>query len=137
MLTKKKVITGILLTFGILVIINFFAYRFFLRLDFTADQEYTLSKATKNILKSLDGPVTISAYFSEDLPPNVAKVKQDFKDMLIEYDNASGGKIVYQFINPNKDQQTEMEAQQAGIQPIMINVRERDQMKFWKNPKAK
>ncbi len=129
MLTKKKVITGVLLTFGILVIINFFAYRFFVRLDFTADQEYTLSKATKDILKSLNAPVTISAYFSEDLPPNVAKVKQDFKDMLIEYDNASGGKIVYQFINPNKDQETEMEAQQAGIQPIMINVRERDQMK--------
>ena len=129
MLTKKKVITGLLLILGILIIINFFAYRFFVRLDFTADQEYTLSKATKNILKSLDEPVTISAYFSEDLPPNVAKVKQDFKDMLIEYENASGGKIVYQFINPNKDQETEMEAQQAGIQPIMINVRERDQMK--------
>ena len=129
MLTKKKVITGLLLIFGILIIINFFAYRFFVRLDFTADQEFTLSNATKNILKSLDEPVTISAYFSEDLPPNVAKVKQDFKDMLIEYENASGGKIVYQFINPNKDQKTEMEAQQAGIQPIMINVRERDQMK--------
>ena len=129
MLTKKKVITGILLTFGILVIINFFADRFFLRLDFTADQEYTLSNATKDILKSLNAPITISAYFSEDLPPNVAKVKQDFKDMLIEYDNASGGKILYQFINPNKDQETEMEAQQAGVRPIMINVRERDQMK--------
>ena len=129
MLTKKKVITGILLTFGILIIINFFADRFFLRLDFTADQEYTLSNATKDILKSLNAPITISAYFSEDLPPNVAKVKQDFKDMLIEYDNASGGKIVYQFINPNKDQETEMEAQQAGVRPIMINVRERDQMK--------
>jgi gliding-associated putative ABC transporter substrate-binding component GldG len=129
MLTRKKVITGILLIFGILIIVNFFANRFFLRLDFTADQEYTLSKATKDILKSLNEPVTITAYFSEDLPPNVAKVKQDFKDMLIEYDNSSGGKIVYQFINPNKDQETEMEAQQAGIQPIMINVRERDQMK--------
>ncbi|MEJ2616492.1 MAG: GldG family protein, partial [Ignavibacteriaceae bacterium] len=129
MLTKKKVITGLLLVFGILIILNFFAYRFFVRLDFTADQEYTLSSATKNILKSLNEPVTITAYFSEDLPPNVAKVKQDFKDMLIEYENASGGKIVYQFINPNKDQETEMQAQQAGIQPFMINVRERDQMK--------
>ncbi len=129
MLTKQKVLTSLLLIFGIIILINFFANRFFTRLDFTEDHEYTLSDATKSILKDLDGPVTVSAYFSEDLPPDVAKVKKDLKDMLIEYDNASGGKIVYQFINPNKDQQTEMEAQQAGIQPIMINVRERDQMK--------
>jgi len=129
MLTKKKVITSILLLFGILILVNFFADRFFLRLDFTEDQQYTLSDATKNILKSLDEPLTITAYFSENLPPDIGKVKKDFQDMLTEYDNASGGKIVYQFVNPTKDQESEMEAAQAGIQPIMINVRERDQMK--------
>ncbi len=129
MLTKKKVITGILLILGILILINFFANRFFFRLDFTEDEQFTLSDATENILESLDGPVTITAYFSEDLPPDVARVKKDLKDLLVEYDNASGGKVVYQFINPGEDQETEMEAQQSGIQPIMINVREKDQMK--------
>jgi gliding-associated putative ABC transporter substrate-binding component GldG len=129
MLTKKKVITNILLVFGILILVNFFANRFFTRLDFTEDQRYTLSDATENILKSLDEPVTVTAYFSEDLPPDINKVKKDFQDILTEYDNTSGGKIVYQFVNPNKDQESEMEAAQAGIQPIMINVRERDQMK--------
>lgn len=129
MLNRKKVITSILLLTGILILVNFFANRFFIRLDFTKGSIYSLSDATKNILKSLDDPVTVTAYFSEDLPPDISKVKKDFKDMLIEYDNYSNGKIVYQFINPNKDQETEMEAQQAGIQPVMINVRERDQMK--------
>ncbi len=129
MLTKKKVITGLALVFGIVLLINILATRFFFRLDFTEDQEYTLSQATENILKDLDGPVTVKAYFSENLPPNVAKVKQDFKDMLIEYNSASDGKVVYDFVNPNKDQETEMNAQREGIAPVMINVRERDQMK--------
>lgn len=129
MLTRNKVITSVLLLFGILIIVNFFANRFFFRLDFTEDDQYTLSVATENILENLDKPLTVTAYFSEDLPPDVAKVKRDFKDLLIEYDNASGGKVVYQFVNPNENQQAEMEAQQAGIQPVMINVRERDQMK--------
>ena len=129
MLSRKKVITTILLITGILILINFFANRFFLRLDLTKDHEYSLSKATKNILKSLEDPVTVTAYFSEDLPPDIGKVKKDFKDLLIECDNYSDGRVVYQFFNPNKDQETEMEAQQAGIQPVMINVRERDQMK--------
>ena len=129
MLTKKKILTTILLIFGIVILVNILAERFFLRLDFTDDHEYTLSQATDNILNSLDGPVTITAYFSENLPPNVAQVRSDFRDMLVEYNSESGGKILYDFVNPNKDQETEMKAQQAGIRPIMINVRERDQMK--------
>ena len=129
MLTKKKVLTSLALIFGILVLVNIVADRFFVRLDFTQDHEFTLSHATKNILNDITGPVTVTAYFSENLPPNIAQVKNDFKDMLVEYSNASGGKVVYQFVNPNKDRETEIKAQEAGIQPVMINVRERDQMK--------
>jgi len=129
MLTRKKVRTSVLLVIGILLLANLIASRFFFRLDYTADQRYTLSDATKNILDQLDEPVTISAYFSEDLPPNVEQVRQDFRDMLVEYSSKSNGLIVYEFINPSENQETEMKAQQSGIQPIMINVRERDQMK--------
>jgi gliding-associated putative ABC transporter substrate-binding component GldG len=129
MVTKQKIITSLLLLAGILIVLNFLANKFFFRLDFTQGGQYTLSNATKNILSSLDEPVTVTAYFSENLPPDVAKVKSDFKDLLTEYNSASGGKIAYQFINPNEDQQTEMKAQQSGIRPVVINVRERDQMK--------
>ena len=129
MLTRKKVRTSILLVLGILFLVNLIASRFFFRLDYTADQRYTLSNATKDILNQLSEPVTISAYFSEDLPPNVEQVRQDFRDMLIEYSSNSDGLIVYEFINPSENQESETKAQQSGIQPIMINVRERDQMK--------
>jgi len=129
MLTRKKVRTSVLLVLGILILVNLIASRFFFRLDYTADQRYTLSNATKDILNQLNEPVTISAYFSENLPPNIEQVRQDFRDMLVEYSSNSGGLIVYEFINPSETQESEMKAQQSGIQPIMINVRERDQMK--------
>jgi gliding-associated putative ABC transporter substrate-binding component GldG len=129
MLTRKKIQTSVLLILGIVVLLNVIGDKIFFRLDFTADQRYSLSNATIDILTDLTDPVTVSAYFSEDLPPDVAKVKEDFRDLLIEYTSESDGQIVYEFINPNADQETEMEAQQNGIQPIMINVRERDQVK--------
>ena len=129
MLTRKKVQTSILLVIGIVLLLNIIASKFFFRLDYTEDQRYTLSNATKNILSQLNEPVTISAYFSQDLPPNVEQVRQDFRDMLVEYSSYSDGLIVYEFINPSESQESEMKAQQNGIQPIMINVRERDQMK--------
>lgn len=129
MLTKKKLTISILFVLGIVLLVNIIGDKISFRLDFTADQRYSLSNATNDILDELVEPVTVTAYFSENLPPNIAQVKNDFKDLLIEYANRSDGMVVYEFINPNEDQKSEMEAQQSGIRPVMINVRERDQMK--------
>ena len=90
MLTRKKLQTSILLVAGIIIVLNVLGNRIFFRLDFTADQRYTLSDATNDILTNLSDPVTITAYFSEDLPPNAAKVRQDFREMLVEYNSNSG-----------------------------------------------
>ncbi|MBK6817913.1 MAG: GldG family protein [Saprospiraceae bacterium] len=114
---------------GILLIVNLLSRRYFIRLDLTKSGEFTLSKSTKNILRGLEDPITISAYFSKDLPANITKVRTDFKDLLVEYSNRSGGNINYEFINPNESETIEQEAMQAGIRPIMIDVREKDQSK--------
>jgi gliding-associated putative ABC transporter substrate-binding component GldG len=127
MYRKKSLLPYILVVAGILILLNILANRFFFRIDFTEDKRYTLSDATKNILNELNDPVTITAYFSEGLPPNIDKTRIDFKEMLSEYSTRSRGKILYEFINPNKDPKVEQEAQQSGISPVVINVREKDQ----------
>ncbi len=125
---KSKVISQLLIFVGILVVVNLISEKLFFRLDFTADKEYTLSQATKKIIKNIDNVVTVTAYFTKDLPPQLQKNKKDFEDLLIEYENRSGGNIVYDFVNPNKDQQSEQEAQQKGISPVMVNVTQKDQV---------
>jgi gliding motility-associatede transport system auxiliary component len=119
----------ILLVFAILIILNIIANQFYFRLDFSEGKQYTLSKATKDILRNLNEPVTVKAYFSKDLPPQLLETRRDFEDMLVEYGKISNGQVLYEFINPSADEQTESEAMQAGIQPVVINVREKDQMK--------
>jgi len=126
---RRNVITQLLIFLAIILVANLISEQVFFRLDFTADRQYTLSKATKDILSDLDDVITITAYYSEDLPPQLIKSRKDFVDLLVEYENRSDGNIVYEFINPNKSEGDEMEAQQAGISPIMVNIRERDQVK--------
>lgn len=113
----------------VLVLVNLLSTRFFVRLDFTGDKIYTLSNATRDILESLDEPVTITAYFTRGSQPEVEKARKDFQDLLIEYASRSRGMVNYEFINPNVDEQLEQEAMQTGIQPLVINVRERDQVR--------
>ena len=127
---KKRSYFGTLLLLTIiLVVINIISAKWFFRIDLTEDHQYSLSKVTENILNNLDETVTVTAYFTKDLPPNLQKVKQDFKDLLIEYAKRSGGKVVYKFVNPNGDTKIERQAMQAGIHPVLLNARDKDQIK--------
>ena len=118
---------SVLLIFGIVAVVFLLSRQYFLRLDLTEDKEYTMSKATKVILRGLEDPVTVKAYFSDNLPADIERVKTDFQNLLIEYNNISKGKVNYQFIDPGTDPAIEQEAVQNGIQPILINVREKDE----------
>jgi len=129
MIKTAKISTTIALVVAIVVIINILSGNYFFRIDLTEGKEYTLSKATKDILINLDKPVTITAYFSKDLPPNIGNISSSLRDMLIEYGNRSKGMVVYRFIDPNEKESLEQEAVKNGIQAVMINVREKDQVK--------
>jgi gliding-associated putative ABC transporter substrate-binding component GldG len=126
-MNNNKYVTIILLA-GILLLLNILSNQFFFRLDLTEGKQYTLSRATRDILRDLEDPVTVKAYFSEELPPDIAKTKRDFQDLLVEYANRSKGNVDYQFISPEEDAD-QQEALQSGVQPVMINVREKDQVK--------
>ncbi len=119
----------LLLITAIVVVVNIISFSWFVRVDFTRDKRYTLSDATLNILHNLKKPVTVTAYFSENLPPAISQARSDFKDLLIEYAARSGNKVVFNFINPNKNDTTERQAMQNGINPVMVNIRDKDQVK--------
>lgn len=124
---KSTIFTRIFLVAGILVMINLLSEKWYARLDFTADKRYTLSKATIDILRNLDEVITITAYFSKNLPPQLEKSRRDFEDLLIEYENRSEGNLVFRFINPGENDDVEREAQEKGIRPVMVNVTQKDQ----------
>ncbi len=129
MKSGKTPVVSALLILAILVVVNLLSARFSVRIDFTEEQQYTLSNATEHLLDNLENPVTVKAYFSEDLPPDFLRSRQQFKDLLIEYSARSNGKLVYEFINPNDDESIEKEIVGYGIQPVMIEIREKDQKK--------
>jgi gliding-associated putative ABC transporter substrate-binding component GldG len=129
MKSKKNTTVVIILVVGTILLVNYLTTRFFMRVDFTEDNRYTLSKATKNILRDLKEPVTVTAYFSGNLPPQLEQVKRELRDMLIEYANYSKGMIAYEFVDPMKDDKIQSKAQQAGVTQMQVQVREKDQIK--------
>jgi gliding-associated putative ABC transporter substrate-binding component GldG len=139
---------------GSLVLLNLLALRFFARADLTHDRLYTLSQATKDTLGSLDDQVTVTAYFSDNLPPPYSSNARYVRDLLEEYRAASHGKLSFEMFDPAaqetaKDKQTKRETKRdifgntfreptevekelaaAGIQPVKIRVVEEDQQQI-------
>jgi gliding-associated putative ABC transporter substrate-binding component GldG len=126
---NSKIQISVLLIITIIIVVNLLANEYYVRLDLTEDRQYTLSQATEQILADLDEPVTIKAYFSNNLPPNVRKTRDDFRDLLIEYANISDGQVLFQFVDPGEKESIEQEAVQNGIRPVLIDIREKDQVK--------
>lgn len=119
----------LMLMFGIVILVNLISRNIFLRWDMTDEQQFTLSNATENILEELEDPVTVTAYFTEDLPPQLQKLKDDFREKLVEYSNSSNGNLDFTFIDPSENDASKQTAMQNGVMPVPVQMREKDQVK--------
>lgn len=112
---NRKYISGanaaivIVATLGIAILVNAISSQYFVRVDLTENQIYTLSEASKNAAHDLDSPVHINAFISPDLPAPMHNLPQSVADTLDEYVAASDGKITYE-INSPKDGEAAVEA---------------------------
>lgn len=91
--------------------------------DLTAADRYTLSEASRNLLKDLPEPVRMEFYFSrsvEDLPIQFKNFASRVENLLEQYQRASGGMINLRVIDPRPDTDEEQEAIRAGLrgQPV-------------------
>lgn len=125
---RRETTLQLLLIAGIAITANILAGEILLRFDLTANNRYTLSEASREIAGELEDPVTVTAYFSDNLPPQLAQTREQFRNFLEEFRAFSGDNVEYEFRNPNESAETERQAQQAGIRPVSVNVRERDQV---------
>ena len=124
----SKSYTRLLLVIGILILLNIVSNRFSFRLDLTKDQRFTLSDGTKEILESLEEPVTVKAYISDDINAEFDNHKREIVNILEEYRELSNGNIEIDVISPNGDEELEQEAQMAGVPPQQTGSQGRDKL---------
>lgn len=119
-------ISFILILLGILVVINYLSWNIFIRKDLTRDKSYSLSKASKNIMKNLDDPVIIRAYFSKNLPTPYSNYAQYVDNLLHEYSVYAKGNLTISFLDPSEDDSIKQEALRYGIPPLKFTHIEKD-----------
>ena len=84
----------------IIAAINLLATSFHYRFDLTKEKRYTLSNATKELLKNLDEPLQIDVFLKGDFPAGFKKLATTTTELLQEF--KENGNISYNFIEPEE-----------------------------------
>ncbi len=102
-----------------LVLLNLAGHKAFLRFDLTAPKSYSLSKASKTLVKNIDSPLSIRVFFSDNLPSTYSNVSQYVKDILVEYKGAANKNFSVSYMDMSKPENEEL-ARDLGIQQVQI-----------------
>lgn len=129
--TSRKIsLLQLLLALVILVLLNNLGGYVFYRFDLTSEKRYSLSPATKELVKSLDDVVLVKVYLEGEFPAGFKRLRSETKEMLDEFRAYAGDNLQYEFINPSEssDEKKRNEVYQhlvkEGLQPTNLTVKE-------------
>ncbi len=111
----------------IIVLVNLVGLTLYFRLDLTKNSVYSLSPVSKEVVSSLEEPLTIKIFFNKDLPAPYNAVYRYLQDLMVEYDNAANRYFSYEFVDVEKQKDA---ASDFGIYPVQIREIRNDQVKF-------
>lgn len=125
---KKTIKNNLYTVIGILVL-NILSMVLFFRIDFTHNNRYSLSRVSKEVIKNIKQPVTIDFYLTNNLPQSIKKIAKEFTSLAKEYKSRSNVPFAVNIIHPDSEEKGNT-ALAAGVQSILIELRERDSEKI-------
>jgi gliding-associated putative ABC transporter substrate-binding component GldG len=124
--TRTELVVYSLIILGIVMVINYLSTVWFSRLDMTEGKEYTISPATRKIMKGLDDIINIKVYCSKNLPQQLQRNVTNIKDMLAEYKAYGGKKLRISWVDPAESENSRQEARSMGINEMQVQTIEKD-----------
>ncbi len=110
---------GVIALAIILILLNFVLGQAKQRVDLTDGRLYTLTDGTRSVLGKLQGPIRIRFYFSQGestVPLPVKAFGRRVEDLLAEYRQQGGGKIIIEKLDPKPDSEAEDAAELDGVE---------------------
>jgi gliding-associated putative ABC transporter substrate-binding component GldG len=118
---------------GCLISLNAVSFLAHGRIDLTEDRQFTLSDASRDLLRELSEPLTVTAYFSKDIPPPANNTANVVRDLLDEYRAASDGRMTFAFVDPDApakdgkpDQALIAQVQKDGVPKVDMRAISKD-----------
>ncbi|MBT4518942.1 MAG: ABC transporter [Halieaceae bacterium] len=120
--------SGLLLLAGLFLLFNMLNNMIFssVRIDLTENNLYTVSDGSKQIIESIDEPLSLYFFFSDQASEDLTSLRTYAKrveELLEEYALHSNGKITLTVVDPEPFSEAEDQAAEYGLQSVPINNR--------------
>lgn len=116
----------------VLVGINYLASVVHTRVDLTQEKRYTLSPATKKLLKGLHDKVSITVLLTGDMPAGFKKLSNSTQEMLQEFKELAGSNIQFKFEKPGEGlsdtakEKMQLHLDSLGLKPTNIKIKAKE-----------
>jgi ABC-2 type transport system permease protein len=97
---QRQAVLRIVIMAGILICLNILAARFHYGLDLTRENRFTLSDATKKLLRDMDEVVVVDVYLKGNFPAGFQKLAEATRERLQSFRDYAGNKVVFRYIDP-------------------------------------
>ncbi|MBB5226085.1 ABC transporter [Treponema ruminis] len=103
----------------LLILANLVVSLAYFRIDLTSPKSYSLSKGSAQVVKTLEEPLSVKVFFSDNLNAPYSSVYQYIKDILVEYKSSANDNFSYEFVDMKKPENEKL-ARTYGLNQIQI-----------------
>ncbi|MCQ2611691.1 MAG: Gldg family protein [Treponema sp.] len=102
-----------------IILLNLVSIRGFVRFDLTQQKSFSLTKMSRQFVASIEQPLSIKVFFSDNLPSPYNFVSQYLKDLLVEYKASANKNFSYTFYDMDKEENVKI-AHDLGLGPVQV-----------------
>jgi ABC-2 type transport system permease protein len=99
---KTQHLIQLFMLFAVIILLNIVSSFFFTRIDLTSEKRYTISRATRDLIRNIDEPMLFKVYLDGEMPPEYKRLRNETREMLTEM-IAYNRDIMFDFIDPNAE----------------------------------
>ena len=122
----------------VVVLVNIAGQTLFYRWDLTGNKIYSLSETSQEVVATLQEPLTIKVFFTNNLPAPHNNTERYLRDLLEEYALHANRNFNFSFFDVSPQEgnigvqagANQQMADDYGINPVQIQVIEEDEVKF-------
>lgn len=130
-LLNLALLSGIIIFINILANARLGERAFYTTLDLTEDKRFTLTPATKNLLRELDDVVYVRVLLDGNFPAGFKRLQTATRELLDDFRSVSVY-VEYAFEDPSTGSTEEINARrellrEEGVVPVSLRVKDKDQ----------
>lgn len=112
-----------------IILLNLVASHAYLRWDITGPRSYSLSRASRELVRTLDKPLHVQVFFAKNLQAPYSSVYQYVQDILGEYKNAANKNFSCTFYDMGRPENQNL-ARNYGLNQIQIREVKNNEVGF-------